>query len=595
MKIESLRVENFGPFALLEEMKFGNLATIVGRNDVGKSYILRALQVFLGGKLTESHIHDGANSDDEVIIEVTFSNFPEEIEIEQNIATSFEQEMLLDSQNFLRIIKVYSRDSLSKFRVFLKTNDFNSDLYRGLAFLKEKDLNQRCEEAGIEVSRAGRGITKKGKRDLLREKAQNEGIGISLQELEVNEKDDIWKLICSLFPTFELFVTDTKLGVGETTFQSKFRPIVKSATDDPSVSSIKDDFTRSIRTSLQNEIEKIFQKLKRHTDAFQGLTVRPNFSWEKAVTFDIIGKDRHNVEVSLEQRGSGMRRLLMVAFFEYLADRKIKENERIIFAIEEPENCLHPSLQRKLAKSFSKLISEGNQIIITSHSPVFASLSPIEDLTLVIREGGRAKSSQHPELDLVEVAEELGVEPSDQIIGYSACIFVEGIDDILFWNTVASKFKDSGYIKNTFEDKNIGFIICGGDNLKHWINRNAMIRLNRHFGVTIDSDLKSPTDNIPQRKLNWKKQCEDTGGVFFILKKREVENYLHPDAIVRSGRPLVIYNDFTDIKAVFGDNVIRVIEDMTCEEILEGDKYVVNGTVHHELKEIVETFLKLSD
>jgi hypothetical protein len=141
----------------------------------------------------------------------------------------------------------------------------------------------------------------------------------------------------------------------------------------------------------------------------------------------------------------------------------------------------------------------------------------------------------------------------------------------------------------------MGFIICGGDNLKHWINQNTMVKLNRRFGVVVDSDLISPTDSIPQRKVNWKAQCEAVGGVFFILRKREIENYLHADAIARSGKTLVGYNDFTDMKVAFGSNVIEVIEGMTCEEILEMDKYVINGTEHHELKEIVEIFLKLSD
>ena len=47
------------------------------------------------------------------------------------------------------------------------------------------------------------------------------------------------------------------------------------------------------------------------------------------------------------------------------------------------------------------------------------------------------------------------------------------------------------------------------------------------------------------------------------------------------------------MKKLFGENVIKVIEDMTPDEILEMDEYEENDTDYHELKEIVETLLNL--
>ena len=84
-----------------------------------------------------------------------------------------------------------------------------------------------------------------------------------------------------------------------------------------------------------------------------------------------------------------------------------------------------------------------------------------------------------------------------------------------------------------------------------------------------------------------------TRGVFFILRKREIENYLHPNVVQRSGRTFQQYDDFTDMKKLYGENVIKIIEDMRVDEILEMDKYEENGATHHELKEIVEKLLNL--
>jgi hypothetical protein len=353
--------------------------------------------------------------------------------------------------------------------------------------------------------------------------------------------------------------------------------------------------TREIGSALQGEVDKIFKQLQKHTDALVGLTAKPQFSLDKSVSFEILGKDQHDVENSLDRRGSGMRRLLMVAFFKYLAEREQGSSSKYVFAVEEPENCLHPGLQRELVSSFRKLADEGYQTIVTSHSPVFAGASPIGDLALIVRDRGVAKAIQAPEIDLYKVAEELGVEPADQITCYNACIFVEGPDDIIFWKTVAAKLKEGGHISYDFDDKNIGFAISGGNNLKYWIDSRAMQRLTRRFGVVVDSDKKSMSHCIPERKLNWKQKCEEHGGKFIILRKREIENYIHAAALQRSGKPRMDYNDFTDMKKEFGDNVFKAVRDMTCDEILEMDRYVENGVEHHELKEIVEEFLRLLD
>jgi putative ATP-dependent endonuclease of OLD family len=594
VRIHSIRAKNYGPFAILEETRLGPLATIVGQNDTGKSNILHALQSFFEGrKIEEGDVYDGVSPTDDVVIEVSFTSLPANIELEDGVETTLQEEMLLDVGGHLRMRKVYSRSNLTRPNISLITQDFEDDHFAGLPILKEKDINERCESIGIEVTRSGRGITNRGKREALRASAQEAGTQLVERELTLTTKDDLWKKISSFLPGFVLFETDTKLGVGETSFQSQFRPIVKMAAEQPNVVDAKDAFTGAIGQALQSEIDKIFARFQRHTDVFTGLAARPEFSWDKAVTFQILGRDQHGVENSLERRGSGMRRLLMVAFFQYLAERGRETGGDFVFAVEEPENCLHPGLQRELVASFRRLADEGYQVIITSHSPVFAGASPIEDLALIVRDAGAARAIQSPELDLSDVAEQLGVEPSDQVTGYNACIFVEGPSDIEYWTTVAQRLKEAGLTDSDFDDRRIGFVLCGGETLKHWIDLRAMGRLNRHFGAIVDSDRESPQHNIPGRKMNWKQKCEDQGGVLFILRKREIENYLHPDAIARSGRALMPYDDFSDMKALFGERVYKVIRDMSCDEILNADRYHENGVEHHEMVEITQAFLAL--
>jgi len=595
VRIHDITIRNYRPFKVLEKTALGQLTTLVGKNDAGKSSILRAIQLLFEDKprIEIEDIHDGANPNEDMVIEIAFTDLPATIQIEEDVETTLQEEMLLDQNGKLRVRKAYPRSDLTKVKISFITWDFQDDFFAGLANLKEGELNKKCNEKGIDVTKAGRGITNRSKREELRAKAEEDGILIGENELVVSPTSDLWKCIKSLFPDFQLFESETKTDVGETSFQSPFRPIIRIAAEQTDVADARTNFTGVIEFALQKEVDEIFKRLKNYARDLASLKVKPVFSWDKAVSINILAKDNSGTDKALDKRGSGLRRLLMVAFFQYLAEKREENPSNFIFGIEEPENNLHPGLQRELTHSLRQLADRGYQIIITSHSPVFAGASPLEDLILIVREGGMAKSIQHPELDTSEIAEELGVEPADQITGYKACVFVEGQDDIMFWKTVASKLKDGGYISVNFEAKGIGFIPVGGSNLKCWIEIRAMKRLNRRFGVVVDSDRKSQTDSIPQRKLNWKNRCENGQGIFFIIRKRAIENYLHRNAIERSGRNLQQYDDFTDMKKLFGENVIKVIEDMTPDEILEMDKYEENGTEHHELKGIIETLLNL--
>ncbi len=616
MRIHSIRVKNFGPFSD-QEVILGPLATIVGQNDVGKSYILRALQVFFEQrKIERDDVYIEAGEDDKVVIEVAFTSLPDRIELEDGVETTFREEMLLDSEGYLRIRKEYPCSDLSRFDVSLITRDFQEDRFAGLPSLKESDLNKLCSEVGIEVAKSGRGITNKGKREDLRAKAREMGIPFNdKRELRLDTKSDLWKRIKGRLPGFQLFEAETSLDVEGSSFQKEFRPaiieaIIRMLSAQSDVAEAIDAFKKGIGEPLQNEVNKIFGHLQQLVDTYVGCTVIPEISWEKAVTLKIITKDQQGVEVRIDQRGSGFRRLFMVAFFQYLAEKE--QGPDYIFAVEEPENGIHPGLQRKMVESFRQLADKGHQVIVTTHSPIFAGASPIEDLVLIEREAGRAvvrgvwASNIDQEQFLSNVADQLGVKSSDQIVGYNAVLFVEGEGDVTFWRIVAKKFKECGYIEADFDDRKIGVIPVGGSNLGWWVNSKAIRRLNRRFAVVVDSDKKDQNDCVSSRKSHWKQECESYGGVFFITRKREIENYIHPRAL----QSVEYYNeryqkyqdylqrhqachDFTDMKTHFDKNVSGLIVRMSCDEILEMDRYEEGGKEHHELLEIVRAILQL--
>jgi len=121
-----------------------------------------------------------------------------------------------------------------------------------------------------------------------------------------------------------------------------------------------------------------------------------------------------------------------------------------------------------------------------------------------------------------------------------------------------------------------------------------MRKLSPRFCVVVDSDKTNAAEPLQLKKIHWKTECEEDGGLFMILRKRSIENYIHPDALTRRGIVINPYDDFTDMKSHIGRrDVWKTITEMTADEILEMDKYDKNGVTHHELKEIVEQILSL--
>lgn len=118
--------------------------------------------------------------------------------------------------------------------------------------------------------------------------------------------------------------------------------------------------------------------------------------------------------IALNKRGSGVRRLILVSFFKAEAVRRLRSGttRNIIYAIEEPETAQRPNNQRILIESFKALASEpGCEIILTTHSPGFASELPTESIRFVTRNDGLNPRIQAGADVFGNVAETLGVVP----------------------------------------------------------------------------------------------------------------------------------------------------------------------------------------
>ena len=126
MYLKQLIIKNFRIFNGIYTFNIKDFTTILGKNDIGKSTILEALDIFFNDsakgytQIDKSDLSLGADND-YIEISCIFSDFPKEIDIDAGYKTSLEQELLLNNDGDLQIVKKYNTDlSRIKPQIFIK-------------------------------------------------------------------------------------------------------------------------------------------------------------------------------------------------------------------------------------------------------------------------------------------------------------------------------------------------------------------------------------------------------------------------------------------------------------------------------------------
>jgi putative ATP-dependent endonuclease of OLD family len=530
MPLAEIRVTNYRAFSDTGLLTLGPLTPIVGRNDAGKSGILHALQTFFEppkkGGLDKTEIH-GKDETKKAVIEIAFhpqSLQSQEILIDAKNKVDIANDCLVDSKGLLRIRLTLSTSSIEAFEVLIRDID-DEDLFP-LALKKQDDLLELLEERGLPAKPAGK-ETNQQKRNTLRENALKNGVGFKEDWVDATT---IASAIRNILPKFIFFTDSARYAIGETPVQNQFKSIVDRAlSGHPNAQQIEQD----IKATIQAEFDKLYERLARLTDTVTGIQADSRVSWKKAV--DGIGltwSDSSGVDLPYELRGAGVRRLFMVAYFQYEAAESMHDpsGPKFVFAVEEPEIHLHPGAQRDLEAALNELSELGHSVVFTTHSPVFASAAAISDLVLVQRPGASATASQFPAIDMASVARELGVEASDRLVGKNHVVLVEGQRDVEFYVTILTELFQSGHTALNPDD--VLFLQCGGvPNLRFVVTTRCMDEAGLKWAVIVDSDKQAsnmPIGTCTQQLVN---TCPTTCSCLKVLCRTAIENYLDESVV----------------------------------------------------------------
>lgn len=397
MKIIKVKIENFRSYKDEVTVDFSDLTVFVGKNDIGKSTILEALDVFFNDgkgaiKIDKEDINKQSKEEGntEIKITVVFDNLPNSLTIDSTNPTTLQDEYLLNSESQLEIIKKYS--NAGKEKVFIKASHPTNQNCCELLSKKIRDLQKIVDDNSIICEN-------RAKSAIVRKSIWNHYTNdLQLQEIEIDvTKEDaknIWEQLKSYMPLYSLFQSDRKNSDGDDEVQNPMKlavqEILKDETLQNTLVEVANEVSRKLRVVADKTLEKLNEMNPEIANSLNPvIPVAESLKWIDVFKNVSITGDE---DIPINKRGSGVKRLILLNFFRAEAERRQREQNipSIIYAIEEPETSQHPNHQRKLVEAFVQLSTANNtQIILTTHSPAIVKMLDFEHLKLITNNNGK--------------------------------------------------------------------------------------------------------------------------------------------------------------------------------------------------------------
>lgn len=599
MRIKSIRIQNFRSFQD-ETINLNRYSCLVGPNGAGKSAILAALAIFFQDKASSptnvTNLIDEdyyrKNTATPIHITITFDDLNDEAKTE--LSDYFRQDELVvtaeavfDAQLSAGVVKHYGqRLGMSEFRRF-----FDADK----AGMKAPELSQVYDEIRGQFPELSNPRAKGDKADALR-----------AYEAAHPEK-------CVLIPSEDSFYGVNSTGKLAKFIQWVFVPAVKDVSEEgeesknSALGKLMARVVRS-RTNFATELEalktetlvKYMEVLGRNQAALDGLarslqsrleewahrSARLGLGWltnsEKSVVLQspIAGiKTGEGAFLgSLSRMGHGFQRSYLLSLLQELANSEAPNAPTLILGCEEPELYQHPPQARHLSDVLRKLATGNNQVLITTHSPLFVSGDGFEDVRLIKppsdTRGSKVKSVSYVKLcERVRVA--TGEDPRLDHRGLLAKIIQSlqpGIAEMFFTRVpvLVEGLEDIAYITTELhlaglwpEFRRLGCHLIPANNKNRLIEPIAIsAELGLPIFVVYDSD------GDVTRADHRAKHERDNRAILNLLNAPIVP---FPTAHTWGSNYVVWQSNLTDaVKADYGDNYARLVEAARLQYAQEG-------------------------
>ena len=239
--------------------------------------------------------------------------------------------------------------------------------------------------------------------------------------------------------------------------------------------------------------------------------------------------------IKLSDCGSGLKTIIATLTLLHVIP-SITKGSKFVFAFEELENNMHPSLERKLLLHIKDYIQDKKEMVVflTTHSNVAIDLfgnCPDAQILKVCNDGYKSTvetvMTDESKRDLLD---DLGVKASD-LLQANCVIWVEGPSDRIYIKKWLEMFNDGNKLE---EGLHYQFIFYGGALLSHYSTQDDdfinLLKINKNSYVVMDSDKRNVRSQLKDRVKRIKEELPHT---HWVTKGKEIENYL-PSAALTS-------------------------------------------------------------
>lgn len=322
--------------------------------------------------------------------------------------------------------------------------------------------------------------------------------------------------------------------------------------------------------------------------------------------YEIYLEEEKKGGIKLSDCGSGLKTIISTLTLLHIVPH-LSHNKKNVFAFEELENNLHPSLERKLLKHI-QLYSQSHTeslIFLTTHSNVSIDLFGRDKNAQIIRVCNDGEKS------IVETAisddkkkqllDDLGVRASD-LLQSNCIIWVEGPSDRIYINQWIKIFSDNSFQ----EGLHYQIIFYGGALLAHYSassdayekNLINLFNTNRNSYIVMDSDKKSIRGHLKPRVKNIKLELPYN---HWITAGKEIENYLPNEVISEYFHDKIELNQYACFPEVYKKykNVKSFDKVSFATEIIKNNAYTKDNLkkcldLEQQIKKLI-TFIKTSN
>jgi putative ATP-dependent endonuclease of OLD family len=296
--------------------------------------------------------------------------------------------------------------------------------------------------------------------------------------------------------------------------------------------------------------------------------------------------------LEMEENGLGYNNLLyMAVLLAAIADAPQDEEPTLrVLLVEEPEAHLHPQLQDLLMRFLGSEAAGPTQVVVTTHSPSFASSARVERLTVLARPSANA-------LPEARLPREFGLEPKQlaylrrfldvtkaSLFFARAVILVEGVAEQLLVPIIAER------MGRPLAPNGVAVINVGGVAFPPFTDLFAPDRLPYRLAVISDSDSQPSADELEGEVLALSPraaalQSRAGDNIAVCLADRTLEWDLSA-----AGNSPVMLDALAQVKPVAGPALSATIAGLTDEEQAQAILDKVSDVKGRFAQELAERF-----